>query len=1440
MIQLSRFLRALSPMCAALAVGAATLGSGHPALAKTPFFGEASSSHKSLPDQSRDAFVRVGLAATPIDSTTNTSPTTVGGFSNLLGSTTPKASGWRLTQATNAVFSFQTNPVSVSETARSVTLTVTRSGNTTGTSTVNYTTSNGQATEPADYTKVGSFLTFTPGQTSKSITIPIIDDNIVEGPEDFFVTLSSPPGTTNQTFSNSPARVVITDNDSEIQLNAPTVNIDEAAGNVLVTVVRKGIEGSSRVDYKVDNGTATNGQDYTSAATGQITFPIGVDSVDIRIPITNDRIVEGDEDFTVTLTGASTVTGTGTTVLGLNTVTKVIIQDNDSTTVGLTSATYQVNEGTPTFVIPVTRPNTQTNDVSREITVDYEITNGSAVAPQDYAPTAGMTGTLTFAANVQTQNIEIPILADTLAEATETFTVTLSNPLFTNPPTPNAEITIAPFGTTTVSIIDTNSQVNFTTATYTVAESVGTLLVPVTRRLNTGVAATVDYATSNITAIGGQDYTITTGTLTFAAGETTKNIPVPIINDPSDEDAESFRITLSNPSPSTAIGPTSVTTITITDDDDIPTITVDDVQKIEGDFGQSNLAFTVTLSAPSGRTLSLRYATSDGSATVADNDYISTSSTLTIPVDPVTGVSKDDGIGANKRVINVPIVGDTKFEGDEAFILTLSNATNSTLITRKATGTIVNDDAAPASAFNFSPVQPSVTESAGQATLTITRTGDTTYAASVTVKTANETAIAGADYTAVSTVVSFPANVTSRTVPVSIFNDSVNEADETFTATLSAPTTAIGVVTLGANPVATVTILDDDADPTLTLSPASVREGDSGTVDLTFVATIPDNQSSEQTLTVQYATVDGTATIADNDYIATSGTLSFAPGDHSKTITVKVIGDTTIEPNETLSLVLTNPQNLTLSNTTATGTIINDDTPPTFSNLAFTELTKSVSEAAGSVTLTVRRTTGTDRVATINYATVNGTATAGADFTATSGTLTFAIGQTTANIVVPIINDTLQELGGPENFKVKLSNVGGNGVLPTQDTATISIVDNEGAPTLSVANTDVLEGNSGITSMIFTVSLFPQSQSTVKVQIATTTTGTAISSGRGQDYRPGSALLTFTPGQATKTFTVSVIGDTIVEPDETVNVLLSAPQGAPLANSGKTAVGTIINDDEPGGGGTITFLSASYSVNEDVMDNTISPANSAKITLGRSGKIDQINQQSATVRFTTGTGTATSGKDYRAVNTVVTFPAGETTVTVLVPIIDDATYESDETLSLSISEPSNNAILGSITTANLTIADDDPKSSVPRLEALTPNALVGSPFTVSSSYSSDLGINDLSPVIIQFGGNINGNGFRAIYYPATNLLSINPGTGQQVRPGTRTVLTNQFGSLDVSKTTVQRSGNTLTVSWNISLTSKTAQYVYMGATSTSGENVFVKRGTWQPAAAATRSSTSGS
>ena len=179
----------------------------------------------------------------------------------------------------------------------------------------------------------------------------------------------------------------------------------------------------------------------------------------------------------------------------------------------------------------------------------------------------------------------------------------------------------------------------------------------------------------------------------------------------------------------------------------------------------------------------------------------------------------------------------------------------------------------------------------------------------------------GTDYTASGTTITITAGNTTGTATVTAVSDTADEPDETVIADITGVTNA----TESGTQQVTVTITDDDAPPSLSVSDPSVAEGNSGTASLTFTVTL--SAASGKTVTVDYATADGTAT-SGSDYTAKSGTLTFAPGETTKTVTVTVTGDTTTEASETVLLNLSGAVNATISDNQGSGTITNDDTPP--------------------------------------------------------------------------------------------------------------------------------------------------------------------------------------------------------------------------------------------------------------------------------------------------------------------------------------------------------------------------------------------------------------------------------------------------------------------------------------------------------------------------------
>ncbi len=223
--------------------------------------------------------------------------------------------------------------------------------------------------------------------------------------------------------------------------------------------------------------------------------------------------------------------------------------------------------------------------------------------------------------------------------------------------------------------------------------------------------------------------------------------------------------------------------------------------------------------------------------------------------------------------------------------------------------------------------------------------------------------------------------------------------------------------------------------------------------------------------------------------------------------------------------------------------------------LQFSGATYNVGEDAGDATITVTRTGGADGAVGVGYATSDGgTATAGSDYTETSGALTFADGETEKTFRVPITNDAIDE--PDETVNLTLSGPTGEAALGVRSTATLTIADNDDPPSLSIADVAVIEGDTGTVAADFTVSLSATSGKTATVDFETTD-DTAIAPG---DYASTSDTLTFEPGQTQKTITVNVNGDTAVEDDETFKVNLDNPDNATISDD--TGVGTIENDDE--------------------------------------------------------------------------------------------------------------------------------------------------------------------------------------------------------------------------------------------------------------------------------------
>jgi hypothetical protein len=532
-------------------------------------------------------------------------------------------------------------------------------------------------------------------------------------------------------------------------------------------------------------------------------------------------------------------------------------------------------------------------------------------------------------------------------------------------------------------------------------------------------AIMLSYSTQDGSAVAGTDYTATSGTLTFNPGETVKAVAVAVTGDLTIEGSETFSLVVT---PTAAIGNGAAGAAgiaTILDDDagggTVPVLSIADAEVIESDTsGGQTLEFVVTLSAPSATDVTVAYQTINGTAKEGEDLNGQFVGTLTILAGQTSGR------------IAVQTLGFAVVEPDEFLYLELTNVQGAAFAdggrSLRAVGTILNNDRGdgrPSLFVEDARVVEGVAGTQRQVTFNVHLSQPTTDTVTVAYTTAPGTATSGSDYTPKQGTLTFAPGQTVAAVQIPIIGDGTTEASEQFSLILSAPQ-GTAVASGGAGLAALVTILDDDAGggavPVLSIVDAEVLESNtSGGLNMEFVLTL--SAPTTSAVTVSYQTVNGTA-MAGQDYTAvvTPVTVTFQPGQTSARVAIQTLGFAVAEPAETFLLQLSNVQNAVFAGgvTTlqGTGLILDNDQPAPVPGLpVLTVQDITVQESVGGSTATF--TLGLPMPAGLNitgaFTILAGTATAGADFTASSGIFTILAGASSTTVSVPILNDNLVE-----------------------------------------------------------------------------------------------------------------------------------------------------------------------------------------------------------------------------------------------------------------------------------------------------------------------------------------------------------------------------------------------------------------------------------------------
>lgn len=556
---------------------------------------------------------------------------------------------------------------------------------------------------------------------------------------------------------------------------------------------------------------------------------------------------------------------------------------------------------------------------------------------------------------------------------------------------------------------------------------------------------------------------------------------------------------------------------------------------------------------------------------------------------------------------------------------------------------------------HFSAGAYSVAEDGWEVAITVQRDGELTTTATVNYASAGGTATAGSDYTSVSGTLTFLPDETSHTFYVPVFADSLQEGDETVNLVLSNASGA----TISSPDSATLTIANA-APPQVQFESATGEAWEDGGV---MTLTIGLNAPSSSPVTVYYITSGGTAT-PGGDYTDTEGTATIEPGETTATIDVPITNDSDPEPEETIILEIGDPTGGTIGPIDTTIITVNDDDPTT---IQFSSDYYSVSEDQGTAAIAVTRIGDLRPSSTVNYQSIDATATSPDDYAATSGTLAFSPGQSFRTFSVPVVDDGVTE--GSEWAVLALSDPT-NATLGTPNSALLTIFDSP--PSYSYVFFDRATYQASPTEGVVTVQVdrigdAAHMAQTVLVDYSTADGPPPDGALAGRDYTATSGTLVFAANQATQTFQIQIAADNVFSGIRDFSASLSNPVNAEIIDPGTTIV-ELTGWPVP----TVQFNNMIYTVTQTDA--------AATVTATLSSPTFQV----VTVHYATQDGSATAAEDYQSSSGTLTFQPGQTAASFSVPIMDDGQNNGAESLYVTLSYAAN-ATLGTPNPSTVTI-----------------------------------------------------------------------------------------------------------------------------------------------------------
>lgn len=1032
------------------------------------------------------------------------------------------------------------------------------------------------------------------GENYIHLPLEAINDELIEGDETVTITITGATGLSSSTPYDLDAHISetlkIIDNDNIITAYSTGSQAGEPSAPITAKFALPGTLTAPEditINYFVDGGTATNGEDYETPG-GTIVLPAGANYVILTIPVIDDKTIEGNETVKITMSSA-TAADFNVELSSSRSVSSSILDDDSELSIGIIGTINgkenPTSSGAFTISLP---PGVKAGEI---ITVTYSI-SGTATAGTDYKT---LTGKAFISMNKSSILVPITIFDDQVIEGMEDIVVTVLSGSSNNLATYAISTTS---NTTTVQIEDddnqpANCQINaILVADGSESGGDGSFKLALPGAYTFKQDMTVTYTVGG-TAMPGSDYTPLAGTANLVAGQNSVLVPVPVLNDALIEGDESVIIKpqpVSSAGINFAGGDSCVVMIEDDDDDNLK------VAIAAYDSAATELTDTAAfrISLPNGNAASVPVTvTYEVTGTAANGtDYTSLSGTVTIEADS-TGAfiplyTLDDNIIEGDETISVKLLTATS-----SLPFSIDHTKDSALITihdddvadmNIIAGTTVNTGAEPAT-----PAQFVVKLASGKVT---------SVPVTVTYTTAG-TAASGTDYTALSGTVTIPADSSSATVTVPVLDDNLVEGNETVIMTLTGATASLPFVI--GTPAKDSVIIDDDDDADMgVIINASIPDASEPATNGEFTIKLASGKIPLVPITVTY-TVSGTA-VSGTDYTPLTGTVTIPANSSSVTFPVKVMNDTIAETAETLIV--------TLNTVTAampfvkgapaadTITIFDDD----IEQVIISAGDPDAAEPSDGGQFTIHIASGKPVTADVMLdLTVTGTATGGTDYTSIPLSVTIPTGSSNVTLPVSVIDDDRVE--GTETVIVTLTKLtsAARYDIGMQKTDTVKIAD-EDAANLAIemvaTKADAAEpGDKPEDAGEFTVRLASGKLADKDIAVAYEITGNA---GNADDYDSIPAQVTIPAGSNGVKIPISIIDDTKPEGVENITLTINKITGY-LAFTGMNSSATVqIADND-----TVT-TAAWMSVD---VKGKVSSGNAIRYTIhiSNGGDTDQVN-----------------------------------------------------------------------------------------------------------------------------------------------------------------------------------------------------------------------------------------